>query len=241
MATDPAPVRTGPDDTDQDDTDQDDSRPVRTGPNGMSGYELATDGSGPMERDKDRARVGPVRGAAGFAAVVVVALLALFVYGVTSEGNDDSPTAPSPLDGKLAPSIEGEALDGSRYILDGDRGSWVVVNFFATWCPPCVQEHPELVEFARRHEGSGQRRLVSVVFGGANETAAVRRFFAANGGSWPVIVDPTGTLAVDYAVAQVPESILVSPTGLVLGKIRGGVSADGLDAIIDQVERAAGT
>ncbi len=218
MATDGTSVRTGPDDTGPDDT-------------------------GPMERDNDGARVGPARRAAGFAAVVVVALLALFVYGVISEakGNDDSLTAPSPLDGKLAPSIEGEALDGSRYILDGDRGSWVVVNFFATWCPPCVQEHPELVEFARRHEGSGQRRLVSVVFGGANETAAVRRFFAANGGSWPVIVDPTGTLAVDYAVAKVPESILVSPTGLVLGKIRGGVSADGLDAIIDQVERVAGT
>jgi hypothetical protein len=81
---------------------------------------------------------------------------------------------------------------------------------------------------------------VSVVFGGAAEEDATRRFFADNGGDWPVVVDRSGGLSVDYAVAKVPESILVSPTGLVLGKIRGGVTADELDAIIDDVERRAG-
>jgi hypothetical protein len=78
------------------------------------------------------------------------------------------------------------------------------------------------------------------VFGGAGEAASAQRFFAANGGTWPVVVDPTGELAVSYAVAKVPESILVSPTGLVLGKIRAGVTADQLDSIIDDVERQAG-
>ena len=50
-----------------------------------------------------------------------------------------------------------------------------------------------------------------------------------------MVIDPSGRTSVDYAVAQVPESILVAPTGLVLGKIRGGVTADELDAIIDGV------
>ena len=187
--------------------------------------------------------VGPHPSKSARITAIIIGVIALALIAVLATRDGGEKSIRNQFLGREAPPVQGpSAIDASvRFDLSEHRGKYVVINFFATWCPPCVQEHPELVEFARRHEGSGQRRLVSVVFGGANETAAVRRFFAANGGSWPVIVDPTGTLAVDYAVAQVPESILVSPTGLVLGKIRGGVSADGLDAIIDQVERAAGT
>jgi len=190
--------------------------------------------------DRDgRGRMGPARKAALAAGVVVVALLAVFTWGVAAGNEEDGAFAPSALDGELAPAIDGQTIDGGRYSLDGERGSWVVVNFFATWCPPCVREHPELIEFDRRHVAAGDRRVVSVVFGGPDEARAAQQFFDRNGGDWPVVVDPTGTLAVDYAVAKVPESILVAPTGLVYGKIRGGVTADALDAIIDEAERGA--
>ncbi len=201
----------------------------------------ATTGSaaGGLTDGRNGGAMGPARKAALAAGLVVVALLALFIYGVANVGNDDAAFGPSPLDGELAPAISGATLDGGRYSLDADRGRWVVVNFFATWCPPCITEHPELIKFSQRHAADGERAVVSVVFGGAAETEAARDFFDTNGGDWPVVMDPTGTLSVDYAVPRVPESILVSPTGLVLGKIRGGVTADELDAIIDSVERRA--
>jgi cytochrome c biogenesis protein CcmG, thiol:disulfide interchange protein DsbE len=187
----------------------------------------------PAGRDRHPARV-----AALGVGVVLAAFVALLVWriGRGAAVEDGS----SPLDGRTAPTLVGPTIDGGRYDLGADRGSWVVVNFFATWCPPCIQEHPELVEFERRHAAGGDRRVVSVVFGGAGETESVRRFFERNGGTWPVVVDPTGRMSVDYAVAKVPESILVSPTGLVLGKIKGGVTADELDRIIDGVEARAG-
>ena len=50
-----------------------------------------------------------------------------------------------------------------------------------------------------------------------------------------MLTDPNGDAAVAYAVAQVPESILVDPNGVVVGKIAGGVTADGLDKLIDRI------
>ena len=201
---------------------------------------LAGDSGLAANTGRSRSRMGPARKAALVAGVPLLFLLALFAWKVVNGDQVEGAFAPSPLDGKRAPAIDGSTIDGAPYSLDNDRGSWVVVNFFATWCPPCLKEHPELIEFEQRHAAGGERRVVSMVFGGPEEAASARAFFSRNGGTWPVVIDPTGIVAVDYAVAKVPESILVAPSGFVYGKIRGGVTADALDAIIDEAESLGG-
>jgi cytochrome c biogenesis protein CcmG/thiol:disulfide interchange protein DsbE len=103
-----------------------------------------------------------------------------------------------------------------------------VVNFFATWCTPCRVEHPELVAFSEAHEEAGDASVLSVVFDDQPENVAA--FFAEQGGSWPVV--DGGGVILDWAVAQVPESFIVAPTGLVAAKVTGGVTQAGLDALI---------
>ena len=74
------------------------------------------------------------------------------------------------------------------------RGRWVVVNFFASWCPPCQQEQPELVAFAYQHRGPGDAALVGVVFDDAPRRRAA--FMRSTGATWPAVVDPGGQIAL---------------------------------------------
>jgi cytochrome c biogenesis protein CcmG/thiol:disulfide interchange protein DsbE len=179
---------------------------------------------------------GLVLGAAVVVAVVMVALVVVLATRDPAQDRVDE----SPLVGHVAPPLMGEvvapeATAGSEFDLDRLRGQWVVVNFFATWCVPCVTEHPELIEFSERHAATGDASVASVVFDADENVEDIADFFADNGGDWPV-VDGEDVI-LDWAVAAVPESFLVSPDGVVAAKITGGVTADGLDDLIAEVQQ----
>ena len=68
------------------------------------------------------------------------------VFALAKSGARD--TAKTPLLDQPAPAVRATTIDGQPFDLSQRKGSWVVLNFFGTWCPPCVQEHPELLRFA---------------------------------------------------------------------------------------------
>lgn len=152
--------------------------------------------------------------AAGVILVVFIAVLA------TSDG--EAGFARSPLISEPAPPIVGDAVDGSTFDLDAERGRWVVVNFFSTTCVPCIEEHPELVAFDDQYSATGAASVVSIAF--SDTSANVRDFFATNGGEWAVLAEDTGRHAISYGVAAVPETYLVAPSGIVTSKFIGGVT-----------------
>jgi cytochrome c biogenesis protein CcmG/thiol:disulfide interchange protein DsbE len=180
--------------------------------------------------ERARRRIGP------WIAGAVLVVLAAFI-GVLATGGDEGGVR-STLIGRPAPGIAGETIDGEAYDLTDRRGEFVVVNFFATWCVPCIREHPELFEFERRQREEGGASVVSVVFDSRLEQ--VRDFFDENGGDWPVVPDPEGRTALQYGVTGVPESYLIGPDGIVLTKIEGGVTADALEDLLRQVRGGGG-
>ena len=133
----------------------------------------------------------------------------------------------SPLVGHPAPALSGTTVAGAPFDLSSLHGRWVVVNFFASWCPPCQQEEPDLVAFAYRHRGVAGVALVGVAYDDAAGSA--RRFLSSSGATWPALADPGGTMAVDFGVRAPPETFLVSPDGVVAAHLDGPVTASGLE------------
>jgi cytochrome c biogenesis protein CcmG/thiol:disulfide interchange protein DsbE len=169
-------------------------------------------------------------------AVVAVVAVAFVAVLATREPATDR-RRDSPLIGKVTPELAGTTLDGGSFDIDDQQGRWVVVNFFATWCVPCQVEHPELVDFDAEHGRTGDAVLVSVLFD--DEPTDARDYFDRNGGDWPVVLDEEGRIASVYGAPKVPETYLVAPNGRVVQKFTGGVTRDGLNRTIDEVEQAA--
>ncbi|HEV7887521.1 MAG TPA: redoxin family protein [Acidimicrobiales bacterium] len=163
---------------------------------------------------------------ARLSAIAVGLVAALFVGLLATRDSAADRVAPSRLTGRPAPDVAGPDLHGSRVALADLRGKYVLVNFFATWCVPCEEEHPELVRFAARHPDDAA--VLSIVY--QDEPADVRSFFARRGGGWPVI--EAESAKVDWGVRGVPESFLVDPAGVVLSRIVGGVTLDGLERLL---------
>ena len=167
-------------------------------------------------------------------AVVLVVLIAILATRAPASDRE----VDSPLLGQPAPRIEGTTLEGKPFDSATYDGRWLLVNFFATWCGPCVKEHPELVAFQQGQSEQGAANVVSVVF--SDERDAVERFFARNGGDWPVVLADDSVVA-QWGVSGVPESYLIDPGGTVRAKLVGGVTAAGLDGLIAQASGAPTT
>lgn len=168
--------------------------------------------------------------------VIAVVLVAFVVVLATGEPATER-RASSPLLGKATPALAGKTLDGGRFDIDNHDREWVVVNFFATWCLPCREEHPELARFSEAHEAAGDATVVSVVYD-PSDLDDTRAFFAEEGGDWPVLTDGSDAV-IDYGVVKVPETYLVAPGGTVVQKYAGGVTQDTIERDMDAVMAAA--
>ena len=179
------------------------------------------------------------RRVAPLVAVPIAIILALLVVLLATGSSSSDRFEKSPLVGTAAPPIVGTTIAGESFSLDRLRGQWVVVNFFGSWCTPCIQEHPELVKFAERHRQRGDASVVTVAF--ADSPTNVRQFFEQRGGDWPVLARDTNSIAVGYGVIKVPETYLITPTGSVAGKLVGGITADQLDSVIVKLSTPSDT
>lgn len=180
------------------------------------------------------AELAPKRPIAPFIAGLALLILAplLWVFATSDTGGDN--ITASPLIGELRPDIVTTDRNGDTIDFADWDGDWIVVNFFATWCTACIVEHPELVEFENRHAAAGDAKMVSIAF--EDSADDVEEFFAKRGGTWPVVTDRgmAGEIGLEFGVAQLPETFLISPDGIVVSRLVGGFSAGQADEIMSR-------
>ncbi|HVQ30491.1 MAG TPA: TlpA disulfide reductase family protein [Vicinamibacteria bacterium] len=151
------------------------------------------------------------RVALGLGLAVVMPLLVILVLNL----GRDPHAVRSPLIGRPAPAFALTPVGGGPPVtLESLRGKPVVLNFWATWCVPCFQEHPALIAAARRLGGDVQ--FLGVVYD--DEEGKVQSFLAQRGQAYPSLMDDGARAAIAYGVAGVPETYFIDPTGKISAK-----------------------
>jgi cytochrome c biogenesis protein CcmG/thiol:disulfide interchange protein DsbE len=169
-----------------------------------------------------------------FAALALLFLVRLYA--------GDPSQVPSALIGRPVPAFTLEPLPGLSQagqpvpgLSDADlKGRVTVVNVWASWCVPCRQEHPALVELAK----NPAIRVVGINYKDNPENA--RRFLGSLGNPFAAVgIDPNGRAAIDWGVYGVPETFVIGPDGTIRHKHIGPLQPEQMPAFLNQV-RAAG-
>lgn len=113
------------------------------------------------------------------------------------------------------------ALDGSKVTLSELKGKKVFLNFWATWCPPCRAEMPDIQKLYKESENSG---LVILAVNIGEDEATVKSFMDKNGFSFKVLLDQQGDVAKTYQVSAIPASYFINTDGSVSNKHIGSMN-----------------
>ena len=188
------------------------------------------------ERRRDRETVS---------ALVVFALIALSVLLLRNVAVPPRTVAVTGADAaaltaQMAPDFQLEALDGGQVRLSDFKGRVVLVNIWATWCPPCVRETPRLVRIYDRYRDQG------FVILGVNTTyqddrAKVAAFARDQRITYPVLLDTEGAVGQTYASRLMPTSFLIDRDGKIVSVRVGEVDEAQLDEQVAALLKTAAT
>ena len=156
--------------------------------------------------------------------LIVGVIIAAVLVGILFMGLGKDPSEiRSPLIGKAAPEFALRQVGTSNTVdISQFRGKPLIVNFWATWCGPCWEEHPVLVANARILQPNVQ--FLGVVF--QDKEDKILGFLEQRGSSYPTVVDEAGKTAIAYGVGGVPETFFIDANGVIKAKYAGPMSPD---------------
>jgi cytochrome c biogenesis protein CcmG/thiol:disulfide interchange protein DsbE len=172
-----------------------------------------------------------------FGVVVVVVVGALLFVSLRSRSSASSTAMPSGATvaghaevGKRAPAFTATDLDGRSVSLASYRGRAVVVSFGASWCHPCEQEYPLLVNAAAQHP---HLAMLSVMHDDLAPDA--KRFVRGFHARWPAINDDSNAISTAYGVVGIPQTFFITPSGIVQARVYGVTTRSALDGPLNRL------
>lgn len=133
---------------------------------------------------------------------------------------------------------------GKTHTLTDYKGKIIFLNFWATWCPPCRAEMPDIQKLYERSPREGKDAVIVLgvaapKLGGEKDEAGIKAFMDKNGYTYPVLMDREGKLFEAYGIRAIPTTYLIDRRGNVIGRVQGALSAENIEKIVQQVLRTA--
>lgn len=160
-------------------------------------------------------------------AVLSLGVLWIFASRVPVAATTDGAPPPSPREGFSAPDFTLETLDGRQMTLSDLRGQVVLVNFWASWCPPCRAEMPAIERVYRSYKDLGLE-VLAVNTTNQDDVAAAAAFVQELGLSFPIPLDHTGAVSASYNLRGLPSSYFIDEQGVIRSVVVGGPMSEAL-------------
>ncbi len=128
---------------------------------------------------------------------------------------------------------------GKTHTLADYKGKVIFLNFWATWCPPCRAEMPDIQKLYERSTQEGENAVVVLgvaapKLGSEKDQAGIKAFMDKNGYTYPVLMDKRGKLFEAYGIRAIPTTYLIDRNGNVIGRVQGALSAENLERIVQE-------
>ena len=128
---------------------------------------------------------------------------------------------------------------GKTHTLDEYKGKVIFLNFWATWCPPCRAEMPDIQKLYERSPREGEDAVIVLgvaapKLGSEKDEAGIKAFMDKNGYSYPVLMDKGGRLFDSYGIQAIPTTYMIDRNGNLIGRVQGALSADNIVKIVEQ-------
>lgn len=158
----------------------------------------------------------------------------------TAAGNDTAIKGKSETEGFLkgykAIEVTGEDLEGNPFTLTEQVGKVVVLNFWASWCPPCDAEIPD---FNKAHEAiqGTDAMIIGINLIESDSLKDVEAKIAEHDIVYPILLDKGNTIASAYKVRNIPTTIIVNPKGIIHDVYVGALSEEHLLQLIEEAKK----
>jgi cytochrome c biogenesis protein CcmG/thiol:disulfide interchange protein DsbE len=180
-----------------------------------------------MQTRKRHSSNGPLLTLATGLALIAASLFGFWWLG--QRASSPATTVNPAIQDKLAPDFALQDLGGKIVRLNDLRGQVVLVNLWATWCPPCIAEIPDLAATYNAHKNEG---FVILGVDDAEQKETVAGYLARQPLPYPVLLDPDSRVARAYSTDFLPASFLIDRRGVLRASLPGQNSRDKLEAAI---------